>query len=119
MAIETRDVRRLLAWRARAVNGFRCHFMQQDQIIMFLVLKYLTLITWIAAGSRRRQSPIRGRGAGLRRKLMLRLVVTASGTQPIEARSAMYIVTSASIMRTGPETVPPGRVAFVCGASRT
>ena len=44
-----------------------------------------------------------------RRKLMVRLVVTASGTQPIADRTARYMVKSASAIMIGPETVPPGR----------
>ena len=40
---------------------------------------------------------------------MLRLVVTASGTGPIEASIATYIAKSASAIMVGPEMVPPGR----------
>ena len=40
---------------------------------------------------------------------MLRLVVTASGTQPIAESTARYMVKSASAIITGPDTVPPGR----------
>src|SRR6266542_3552901 len=36
---------------------------------------------------------------------MLRLTVTASGTQPIDASSATYIATSASIIRVVPDIV--------------
>src|SRR6185312_315119 len=55
------------------------------------------------------QSARRAPGAGFLRKLILRLVVTASGTQPIEASTATYIATSASVIKVGPEIVPPGR----------
>jgi hypothetical protein len=48
-------------------------------------------------------------GKGLRRKLMLSPVVTASGTMPISPRIATYRATSATAIITGPETVPPGR----------
>lgn len=47
--------------------------------------------------------------AGLRRKLIDRLVVTASGTIPISPRIATYSATSTTVIMTGPETVPPGR----------
>ena len=43
---------------------------------------------------------------------MLRLVVTASGTGPIEARIATYIAKSVSPIMVGPEIVPPGRRIF-------
>ena len=46
---------------------------------------------------------------GLRRKLMLRLVVTASGCRPIAENTATYIAKSASTIMVGPEIVPPGR----------
>ena len=60
-----------------------------------------------------RHSARRSRWAGLRRKLMLRLVVTASGTGPIEARMPTYIAKSASAIMVGPEMVPPGRMNCV------
>ena len=41
---------------------------------------------------------------------MLRLVVTASGTGPIEASTPTYMVKSASAIMVGPEIVPPGRM---------
>ena len=40
---------------------------------------------------------------------MVRLVVTASGTQPIADSTATYMAKSASAIMIGPETVPPGR----------
>ncbi len=40
---------------------------------------------------------------------MLRFVVTASATGPMDAKIAVYIVTSASANIAGPEIVPPGR----------
>ena len=46
---------------------------------------------------------------GLRRKLMLRLVVTASGSGPIDASTPTYMAKSASAIMVGPEIVPPGR----------
>src|SRR5215208_7009940 len=66
-----------------------------------------------------RHSPISTPGGGFLRKLMFRFVVTASGTHPMDARMATYMVTSASCMRTGPETVPPGRVEFFRSSRRT
>src|SRR6266567_5066753 len=54
----------------------------------------------------------RARGPGFFRKLMLRFVVTASGTHPIEASTATYIVASARVIRVVPEIVPPGRSDF-------
>ncbi len=45
----------------------------------------------------------------LRKKLMSRLLVTASATRPMWARTTAYAAASASIMNTGPATVPPGR----------
>ena len=47
---------------------------------------------------------------GRRRKLTLKLVVTASGTGPIEASTATYRAKSASAIMVGPEMVPPGRM---------
>ena len=38
---------------------------------------------------------------------MERLMVTASGTQPIEARTATYMAKSASPIMVAPDTVPP------------
>src|SRR5215468_7850122 len=58
---------------------------------------------------RRRASATRSRGAGLRKKLMLRLMVTANGTGPTAASTATYIAKSASAIMVGPEIVPPGR----------
>ncbi len=49
---------------------------------------------------------------GFFRKLMLRLVVTASGTHPIEASTATYMAASARIIMVVPEIVPPGRSDF-------
>ena len=40
---------------------------------------------------------------------MLRLVVTASGTRPTEARTATYMAKSASSIMVAPDRVPPGR----------
>src|SRR5436190_22023564 len=57
-----------------------------------------------------RHSASSARGPGFFRKWMLRLVVTASGTQPIEASTATYIVASARIIMVVPERVPPGRI---------
>src|SRR5207253_2030926 len=51
----------------------------------------------------------RSRGAALRKKLMLRLMVTASGTGPMAASTATYMAKSASAIIVGPEIVPPGR----------
>ena len=45
----------------------------------------------------------------LRRKLMLRLVVTARPTGPIADSSTTYIAKSAIAISVGPDTVPPGR----------
>src|SRR5436309_14723382 len=50
---------------------------------------------------------------------MLRLVVTASGTGPTEARIATYIEKSVSPIMVGPEIVPPGRRDFSLNARRT
>jgi hypothetical protein len=49
---------------------------------------------------------------GLLRKLMVRLVVTASGTQPIAESTAIYIAKSASDIMVAPDSVPPGRSEF-------
>src|SRR5205085_264714 len=59
------------------------------------------------------------RGGGLLRKLMLRLVVTASGTQPIDASTAIYIARSLRPIMATPEIVPPGRSARGWKACRT
>ena len=48
-------------------------------------------------------------GWPLRRKLMLRLVVTARPTGPIRDSSTTYMAKSASAISVGPDTVPPGR----------
>src|SRR3984885_8617366 len=48
-------------------------------------------------------------GWPLRRKLMLRFVVTARPTGPIADSSTTYRAKSASAISVGPETVPPGR----------
>src|SRR5262249_27813503 len=66
-----------------------------------------------------RASPVRSRGAGLRRKLMLRLMVTASGTGPIAPSTATYMAKSASAIMVGPEIVPPGRTCSSRNACRT
>ena len=50
---------------------------------------------------------------------MFRLVVTASGTGPIEARIATYIAKSVSPIMVGPEIVPPGRSELSLNARRT
>src|SRR3954471_12925900 len=64
-------------------------------------------------------SAIRSFRAGLRRKLMLRLVVTASGTGPTEASTATYIAKSVSPIIVGPEIVPPGRSDLSLNTRRT
>ena len=48
-------------------------------------------------------------GWPLRRKLMLRFVVTARPTGPIADSSTTYMAKSASAISVVPETVPPGR----------
>src|SRR5262249_42977602 len=68
---------------------------------------------------RSRASAMRSRGAGLRKKLMLRLMVTASGTGPIAASTATYMAKSASAIMVGPEIVPPGRTERWRKACRT
>ena len=65
------------------------------------------------ASARRSAAP------GLRKKLMLRLVVTASGTGPIEASTATYMAKSASAIMVGPDMVPPGRMKSSRYAWRT
>src|SRR5690242_14723454 len=62
---------------------------------------------------------MRSRCAGLRRKLILRFVVTASGTGPIEASTATYIAKSVRPIIVGPEIVPPGRSDFGLNLRRT
>src|SRR6516165_4714083 len=66
-----------------------------------------------------RASARRSRGAALRKKLMLRLMVTANGTGPIAASTATYIARSASAIMVGPEIVPPGRTERWRKACRT
>ena len=48
-------------------------------------------------------------GAGLRKKLIFKLVVTASSTGPTCASTRAYTAASASPIITGPAMVPPGR----------
>ena len=43
---------------------------------------------------------------------MVRLVVTASGTQPIAESTATYMAKSASDIMVVPDSVPPGRSEF-------
>lgn len=40
---------------------------------------------------------------------MLKLVVTASGTQPIADKTARYMAKSPSAIIVAPDSVPPGR----------
>src|SRR5262245_26116630 len=68
---------------------------------------------------RRRASATRSRAAGLRKKLMLRLMVTANGTGPTAASTATYMAKSASAIMVGPEIVPPGRTETWRNACRT
>ena len=56
-------------------------------------------------------SAFRVPGSGLRKKLMFRLVVTASATVPIWPNSAAYMAVSTSVIMVGPEMVPPGRMS--------
>src|SRR5262249_22920625 len=66
-----------------------------------------------------RASALRSRRAGFRRKLMLRLMVTASGTGPTAPSTATYMAKSASAIMVGPEIVPPGRMEFSWNIWRT
>ena len=50
-----------------------------------------------------------GKFCGRRRKLMLKLVVTARSTRPMRLRTTPYMAKSATAIITAPETVPPGR----------
>src|SRR5258705_3589335 len=61
----------------------------------------------------------RSAALGLRKKLMLRLVVTASGTTPIDDSTATYMAKSASAIMVGPDMVPPGRMKSSRYAWRT
>ena len=56
---------------------------------------------------------------GFRKKLMLRLVVTARGCGPIAEKTATYIAKSASSIMVGPEIVPPGRSWLSSNRRRT
>ena len=53
--------------------------------------------------------PMRSTGAGLRRKLIEALVVTACATRPISPTIATNRATSQTANIAGPEIVPPGR----------
>jgi len=44
-------------------------------------------------------------------KLMVRFVVTASGTMPISPKMATYSATSATVIKIGPNTVWPAQIA--------
>ena len=51
---------------------------------------------------------------GFLRKLIVRPVVTASGTNPISLKMTTYRAKSATVISTGPDTVPTGRNSSLC-----